>query len=168
MVGGACHRLCDCVRDLWWVVDRKCPLGEYADDIFVGNYIYLKFIYTHLITVWKYITCRRSTYENWHYRKYRWNTVEQCQWRMISTGYPNRNTNLQCRAKWLRDSGEKPDKLVKSCFNKTKIEFMQYFPLSPYSMLTSDNSQQHGLAARQHWFGGGGVIIVWALEPVVS
>ena len=44
----------------------------------------------------------------------------------VSVGVPQ-----QCRAKWLRDSGGKPDKLVKSCFNKTKIEFMQYFPLSP-------------------------------------
>ena len=38
---------------------------------------------------------------------------------------------LQYRAKWLRDSREKVDKLVKSRFNKAKIELMQYFPLAP-------------------------------------
>ena len=26
--GGACHRLRDYGRDLWWDVERKCPFGE--------------------------------------------------------------------------------------------------------------------------------------------
>ena len=67
-------------------------------------------------------------------------------------------TGLQCRAKWLRDSREKVDKLVETRFNETKMQFMQYFPLSPESMLTSDYSQTHGLEARQQIGRGGNLV----------
>ena len=51
------------------------------------------------------------------------------------TTYSNINDSCCCSYNAVQNGWEtpekKPDKLVKSCFNKTKIEFMQYFPLSP-------------------------------------
>ena len=40
-------------------------------------------------------------------------------------------TSGQNSLSWLQKILRRPDKLVKSCCTKTKIEFMQYFPLSP-------------------------------------